>query len=147
MQFPDITLQFPADWRDHSSITFAAPPQGNFCRNINITREYLEKPSGLSDYAAVQRAELEKALADQHYQFISDSPMEVAGKNAILRLHGFTIPELQIKVQQAQVYCISGLQAITVTFTDRLDKFKSSFGEFLEILRTFQWLSEDAGDD
>ena len=147
MKTPDFTLTLPDEWRDHSTLTFAPETEDEFCRNITINRDHLDAVENIQAYAARQLAELEEALADQNYRLIHDAPMEVDGVEAIMRLHIFDIPDLEVQVQQAQVYLIRDSVALTVTFTERIDRFEAHFQEFLEIMRTTRWIDDSPVSD
>lgn len=125
----------PNGWEDRSMITLVgAMGTSGFAPNIVVTREKLDPPMSLVQYAQTQKEAMMQELPN--VAVLDERELRIKNVLAFQRLQRFQI-ENQF-IQQAQTFFLSGDTILAVTGTATVEDFNNSIDAFREFVENFE---------
>ena len=140
----DFKIGMPDGWVDASNVIMIGPMKEDYSPTMTVTREPLDSPTTARSYATEKRAELEEEFGSQGYEVLEERPIDIGRMSAFQRTHTWMLPEAEIQIQQMQVYFVKEGAALTVTCTDKMDRFDETKPTFMEALKEFEYVEEEA---
>jgi hypothetical protein len=126
----------PGGWEDRSMITLVGETDASgFASNIVVTRQKIELPASLEEYAAAQAEMMRTEIVD--LQILDERALEINGARAFQRLQRFSAGGTQI-IQQVQTFVLAGEMIYAVTGTATLEAFDRSIPAFRKFVETFK---------
>ncbi len=136
----DISIGLPPAWEDVSIVTLVGPELAGYAPSITVTRESVPAGTTAEQYALSQQAGLAAEFAPHGYAVVQEGPLSLGKLQAYGRRHTFAVPDAGLQVEQLQVYAVGDGLAITITCTDRFDRFAQMLPVFQEAIRRFRFL-------
>jgi hypothetical protein len=130
-----FVTDIPEGWEDRSMITLVGPGGADdFAPNVVVMRERIEAGADVADYARRQRAMTEREIPD--LQVLDERLTTVGGAPAFQRLQRFDAGGRRL--QQAQVYVLTGHTAFVLTCTATLEQFDEQIPHFRRVVDSFR---------
>lgn len=152
----DFEVDLPANWKDQGMITLTMPSTDKKVRpNIIITKEWLEKEITLEEYFEKIKSSV-KARGIESFQILSEKDVYLSKEPAKMMVCTWDLsamkkmmgPKAQnmehIKegqmVQQIQISCLKGSEAINVTASFPADQFQIYSRPFQQFIEKFKFI-------
>lgn len=131
------TADLPEGWEDRSMITLVgATDASGFAANIVVTRQTVEGPENVEDYARTQAELMRNEVGD--LQILDERAVEINGLPSYQRLQRFAGGNGQI-IQQVQTFFLNNEIAFAVTGTAAIESFDQSIPAFRKFVETFKF--------
>jgi len=132
-----FSTELPSGWEDRSMMTLLGPRDATgFASNIVIVRERIGSRVSVEDYAARQRAAMEREIAA--IEVLDERPARINGSPAYQRLQRFSAQGH--RVQQAQTFILREGTVFVVTCTAALSDFDNHLDAFRKVVDEFRWV-------